>query len=187
VRHQGVAAVVSAADYADADAVCAAAIADPAGLLVLVDGVEDPRNLGAIVRTAAAAGASAVVLGAGGSVGLTSAVAKTSAGALERIPVAREPKLRRRILGLRALGMRVWALHAGGSLPWDRFPEAEGRTALLVGGEGAGVRRGLLDACDGAVAIPLAAGVESLNVSVAVGVVLFETLRRRRASGRERP
>lgn len=176
--HQGVAAVVSPVGYADADAVCRAAAA-AVGILLVVDGVEDPGNLGALVRSAAAAGASGILLGVEATVGVTPVVAKASAGAVERIPIAREAHLRRRLTRLKEDGFRVAALDARGSTPWNHAV-LTGRLVLVVGNEGSGVRRGLLQIADERVAIPLAGGIESLNVSVAAGVVLFEAVRRRR-------
>jgi len=176
--HQGVAALVAPVAYADAEEVCAAAALEAAGLLVVLDGIEDPRNLGAVIRTAAAAGAHGILLGTEETVGITPAVAKTAAGALEHIPVAREPKLGRRLADLKARGFRVVALDPRSSRPWDA-EVYRGRVALVAGGEGRGLRRGLLDVADARVALPLARGVESLNVSVAVGAVLYEVVRQR--------
>lgn len=176
--HQGVAAFVSPVAYADADAICSAAAARPSGLLLLLDGLEDPRNLGAILRTAAAAGVDGVLLGTEDTVGLTPAVAKTAAGALERIPIAREGKLSRRLGMLKSAGFRIVALDPRGSSRWDAERYA-GRTVVAAGGEGRGLRRGLLDAADARVFLPLAPGTESLNVSVAVGAVLYEAVRQR--------
>jgi 23S rRNA (guanosine2251-2'-O)-methyltransferase len=178
--HQGVAALVSAVPYTDPEALAVEACAGPAGVLVALEGVEDPRNLGAILRSAAAAGCRGVYLGGDTTVGLTPAAAKTSAGALERIAVAREPRLPARLRALRGMGFRVVALDVRGGTAWDQVP-LEGRLVVVAGGEAGGLRRGILDACDARVSIPLAAGVESLNVSVAVAVVLFEAVRRRRA------
>jgi len=178
VTHQGVAAIVAPVAYADADELCAGAALDPHALLVALEGIEDPRNLGAIVRTAAAAGAHGVLLGTEDTVGLTPAVAKTAAGALERIPIAREPKLGRRLLGLKTRDFRVVALDPHSSRLWDAEAYT-GRIVVLAGGEARGLRRGLLEAADARVALPLARGVESLNVSVAVGAVLYEVLRQR--------
>jgi len=178
VVHQGVAALVAPIDYADADEICARAVVDAKGLLVVLDGIEDPRNLGAVIRTAAAAGAQGILLGTDDTVGITPAVAKTAAGALERIPVAREPKLGRRLDILKSGGFRVVALDPRSSRAWDA-EDYRGRIALVAGGEGRGLRPGLLDAADARVALPLARGVESLNVSVAVGAVLYEIVRQR--------
>lgn len=176
--HQGVAALVAAVAYADAAALCAAAKREGAGLLVVLDGIEDPRNLGAVIRTAAAAGAHGVLLGTDDTVGLTPSVAKTAAGALERIPIAREPKLGRRLEELRGAGFKIVALDGRSGHRWDG-PSYAGPVVLMAGGEGRGLRRGLLEAADLRVALPLANGVESLNVSVAVGAVLYEVVRQR--------
>ncbi len=176
--HQGVAALVAPVSYADPESVQAAALRDKAGLLVVLDGIEDPRNLGAVIRTAAAAGAHGVLLGVEDTVGITPAVAKTAAGALERIPVGREAKLGRRLERLKTAGFRVVALDARADRRWDT-EDFRGRTVILAGGEGHGLRRSLMQAADARVALPLAAGTESLNVSVAVGAVLYEVVRQR--------
>lgn len=176
--HQGVAALVAPVAYADAEDLCAAAALAPAGLLVVLDGIEDPRNLGAVIRTAAAAGAHGILLGTEETVGLTPAVAKTAAGALERIPIAREPKLGRRMESLKSRGFRVVALDTRSDRLWDT-ESYRGRVVLVAGGEARGLRRGLLEAADARVALPLASGIESLNVSVAVGAVLYEVVRQR--------
>lgn len=179
--HQGVAALVAPIAYADPDTLCAAALRETAGLLVVLDGIEDPRNLGAVIRTAAAAGAHGILLGTDDTVGLTPAVAKTAAGALERIPIAREPRLSRRLADLKSGGFRIVALDARGDRAWDSEAYL-GPVVLVAGGEGRGLRRGLLEASDARVALPLASGVESLNVSVAVGAVLYEIVRQRARS-----
>lgn len=176
--HQGVAALVAPVAYAEADHVCAQAGRATAGLLVALDGIEDPRNLGAVIRTAAAAGAHGILLGTEETVGITPAVAKTAAGALERIPIAREPKLGRRLETLKSLGFRVVALDPRSDKLWDT-ESYRGRVVVIAGGEARGLRRGLLEAADARVALPLASGIESLNVSVAVGAVLYEVVRQR--------
>ncbi len=177
--HQGVAALIAPVAYADAEDICAAAARSSAGLIVVLDGIEDPRNLGAVIRTAAAASAHGVLLGAEDTVGLTPAVAKTAAGALERLPVAREPRLGRRLAALRAEGFRVVALDPRSDRPWSA-ENYRRNVVLLAGGEGRGLRRSLAEAADARVSLPLATGVESLNVSVAVGAVLYEAVRQRR-------
>jgi len=177
--HQGVAALVAPVGYADADELCAATALEAAGLLVALDGVADPRNLGAVIRTAAAAGAHGILLGTEETVGITPAVAKTAAGALECIPIARESKLGRRLEGLKSRGFRVVALDPRSDRPWDA-EVYRGRIVVVAGGEGRGLRRGLLEVADARVALPLARGVESLNVSVAVAAVLYEVVRQRR-------
>lgn len=180
--HQGIAAQVSSLPYAEADAVCLAAQSRPDGLLVLVDRVVDPGNLGAIVRTSAAAGATGVLLGGEGTVGLTPAVVKVSAGAVERVPVAREAKPVRRLESLASAGFRCVVLDPHGATPWDEL-DLTGRLVLVAGGEERGVRPAVARACEFRVGIPLAGGSESLNVGISVGVLLFEALRQRRRAG----
>ena len=180
--HQGVLAVVSAVAYADPEEICRRAAAQ-GGVLVVLERVSDPRNLGAVLRTAAAAGAAGVLLGGGESVGLTPVVAKASAGAVERIPVAREVHIGRRIRALKEAGFRVVALDPAGDVPWDGA-DLTGRLVVVAGGEGPGLRPILRQAADTRVSIPLEAGIESMNVSVAVGVVLFEAVRQRRLASR---
>jgi 23S rRNA (guanosine2251-2'-O)-methyltransferase len=152
---------------------------------LFLDRVTDPRNLGAILRTAAAAGADGALLGAG-SVGLTAAAIKTSAGTASRLPVAREPRPAARLAWLAEAGFCCVALDPKGTTPWDGV-DLSGRLALVVGGEGPGLRPGLATRAAHRVAIPLAAGVESLNVSVSVGIVLFEAVRQRRAAQEPMP
>ena len=176
--HQGGAALVTPIPYADPDEICDAAGRKPAGLLVFLDGIEDPRNLGAIVRTAAAVGVDGILLGTEDTVGITPVVAKTAAGALERVPIAREPRPARRLGALKSRGFRVVALDPRGQVSWAA-PAYGKPTVLIAGGEGRGLRRGLLDVADDRIALPLAPGTESLNVSVAVGAVLYEAVRQR--------
>jgi len=176
---QGVAALRTGAAYADPDNIVRAALAGR-GLLVVLDGVEDPRNLGAVLRSAAAAGADGVLLGTEATVGLTPAAVKTSAGVAARIPVGREPRLPRRLRALREAGFTLAALDARGDTPWDRAVLA-GPLAIVAGGEQRGLRPGVVRVCNLRVAVPLERGVESLNLSVAVAVVLFEAVRQRRA------
>jgi 23S rRNA (guanosine2251-2'-O)-methyltransferase len=177
--HQGVAAAVAALPYAEASALVQAAMARPRGLLVLLEGVTDTGNLGAVLRSAAAAGADGVLLGGEGTVGLLPGVLKASAGTAERVPVAREAHATRRIAGLRERGFAAVALVARGGVPWHGL-DLGGPLVLVAGGEDRGLRPGIVRACSALATIPLARGVESLNVAVAVGVLLFEAVRQRR-------
>lgn len=146
------------------------------GVLVL-DGVQDPRNLGAILRTSRAAGVAGVVLPQDRSVGITTAVAAASAGTLFGLAIVRVPNLVRAMKDLKAYGFwLVGLLPTAARSLFDLEPP--GRTVLVVGGEGAGLRPLVRRTCDFEVGIPMAAGVESLNVSVAAAVALFELRRR---------
>lgn len=175
--HQGVVASVSALPYAEPDDILGAC--GKVARLLVAEGVEDPRNLGALIRTAAASGAAGLFIPRRGSAGLTGTVAKAAAGAAEILPVARIGNVASFINMLKEREFWTVALDAEGDRAWDatRYPD---RVALVVGGEGSGLRRLARETCDETVSIPLAAGVESLNVSVAAGVVLYEALRQHR-------
>jgi len=179
-RHQGIAAHVADVPYADVEQICDEAARKPDGLLVMVDRVTDTGNLGAILRTCAAAGVDGVLLSRDGTVGLIPHVAKASAGAVERVPVGREARPARRVEQLRDRGFQALVLDARGGTPWDEV-KLGGRIVIVAGGEERGPRPGVVDACDTKVAIPLDRGVESLNVAVATAVLLFEARRQRRA------
>lgn len=150
-----------------------------APLLVVLDGVEDPQNLGAILRTADAAGADGVVVQARRSAALGGAVAKASAGALAHVRIAEVVNIARAIEELKALGVWTVGLAAEGVMAYDTI-DFTLPTAIVLGGEGTGLRRLVRERCDLTAAIPMRGHVESLNVSVAAGVVLFEALRQRR-------
>ena len=152
--HQGVAALVAPLAYADADAICAGCRAGR-GLLVLLDRVEDPRNLGSILRTCAGAGVDGVLLAGGGGAGLTPVVLKAAAGTVDRVPVAREPHPGRRLKALREAGFVALALEPQAASDWHRADYRQ-PTILVAGAEGRGIRPGILGACDGRIAIRLA-------------------------------
>jgi len=175
--HQGVVAWCEPFGYADAWELAAS----PEPLLCCLDQVTDPRNLGAVVRSAAGAGATGVVLPAHGAAVVTAAVCRSSAGAVERLPVAVVPNLARYLAEVK--GDRLWAYAAAadGEAPlWSL--DLTGGVALVFGAEGKGVRPLVRRTCDGTLAIPLAGGVESLNVSVAAALTLFEACRQRSIS-----
>lgn len=180
VNHQGVAALTAAMRYRSVAEVCSAADAG-CQLLLVIDGVQDPGNLGAILRTAAGAGVDGVVLSADGTAGLTAAALRASAGTATSLAVAREAKPARFIMEMNKKGYRSVALDPRARDRWDEAPLA-GPLILAAGGEARGLRPSVLRACNQRVAIPLAPGVDSLNVAVATGVLLFEALRRRRRS-----
>jgi 23S rRNA (guanosine2251-2'-O)-methyltransferase len=172
--HQGLVAWCEPYPYADAWELAGANVP----LLCCLDQVTDPRNLGAVVRSAAGAGATGVVLPAHGAAAVTPAVCRASAGAVEHLPVAVVPNLSRYLADVKS--DRLWAyaasVDADESL-WDA--DLAGGVALVFGAEGKGVRPLVRRTCDGAIAIPLAPGVESLNVSVAAAVALYEARRQR--------
>jgi 23S rRNA (guanosine2251-2'-O)-methyltransferase len=178
VNHQGVAALTAAMRYRSVAEVCRAA-EDGSQLLVVIDGVQDPGNLGAILRTAAGAGVDGIVLSADGTAGLTAAALRASAGTAAALAVAREAKPARFITEMNKNGYRSVALDPHARDEWDAAP-LDGPLILVAGGESKGLRPSVLRACNQRVAIPLAPGVDSLNVAVATGVLLFEALRRRR-------
>ena len=174
--HQGILARVSQARVVALEDVLDAS--PPPTLLVLADGVEDPRNLGAIVRAAAAAGSDCVVLPERRAAGLTPSAAKAAAGALGRIPLARVKNVQR---ALEAMAERdVWTVGlVAGAVPIWEIDLAR-PTCLIVGGEGGGLSRLARERCDLVAGIPLARGVESLNAATAIAVALFEAVRQRR-------
>jgi 23S rRNA (guanosine2251-2'-O)-methyltransferase len=185
VNHQGVVATIAAARYADTDEFLNSLAArvgttDPP-LAVVLDGVEDPRNLGAIIRTVECVGAHGVIIPERRAVGLTDSVAKTAAGALEHVPVARAANLSRLIEQLKQ--HNIWTIGTSADAgvdytAWD-FTQP---CALVLGGEGAGLHRLVRERCDALVRIPVRGRIESLNVSVAAGIVLYEALRQRTLS-----
>lgn len=185
-NHQGVVASVAAARYVSAEElverIAARVGTDEPPLALVLDGVEDPRNLGAIVRTAECAGVHGVFVPERRAAGLTETVAKAAAGALEYVPVARAGNLARLQEELKERG--VWtvgtAVRAGVDYTeWDWTNPC----AVFLGGEGEGLRRLLRERCDVLVSIPLRGRIESLNVSVAAGVILYEAVRQRTARG----
>jgi 23S rRNA (guanosine2251-2'-O)-methyltransferase len=176
--HQGVLAdVEELGDYSVADLVNGAA-GHP--LIVVLDGIEDPHNLGAILRTCDAAGVDGVVIQERRSAALGGAAAKASAGAVSHVKIAEVVNIARAIEELKGCG--VWTVGLAGDAPatYDAMDLA-GPTAIVVGAEGTGLRRLVREKCDFLAAIPMGGHVESLNVSVAAGVVLFEAVRQRRA------
>lgn len=178
-NHQGVIAFVAAADYTDAEGLLDEISADENSLSIVLDGVEDPRNLGAILRTADGAGASGVFIPDRRAAGLTETVAKTSAGATEYVKIAKVVNISRLIDEMKS--RNIWTIGASADATthyadWDWTQ----KSALVLGGEGRGLHRLVAEKCDVLVKIPLAGRIESLNVSVAAGVILFEAIRQRR-------
>ena len=178
VPHQGIIAIVSEKPVLTLEALLDSA-RQPA-LLVVLDGIEDPRNLGAILRTAEAAGADGVLLPERHSAGLSETVARASAGAIEHVKVARVGNLVQALEELKSRGVWVVGYDAAGTERWDAV-DLDRPVALVLGGEGRGIRRLVREHCDHLVSIPHFGQVSSLNVSVAAGVALYEAVRQRRA------
>ena len=178
VPHQGLIAVVSAKPVTTVEKVLEEA-RTPA-LVVVLDGVEDPRNLGAILRTAEAAGADGVLLPDRHSAGLTETVNRASAGGLEHVKVASIGNVVQAIEALKKRGLWIVGFDASGTERWDQV-DYRRPIALVLGGEGRGIRRLVREHCDHLVSIPLFGHVGSLNVSVAAGVALYEAVRQRGA------
>lgn len=186
-RHQGVVGLVAAKAYAEpGDILLSAQGEGKTPLLVLLDGVEDPHNLGAILRTAESSGVQGVFIPERRAVGLTSVVAKASAGAVDHMPVGRVPNLSRLIERLQDAGLWVYALDADAPKVYTAL-DFRGPVALVFGGEGRGVRPGVRGACDDAAHIPMLGKVGSLNVSAAAAVVLYEALRQRQEGAAGKP
>jgi 23S rRNA (guanosine2251-2'-O)-methyltransferase len=174
--HQGVVALGAAQKYRSLDDV-----AESARLLVFLDGVEDPHNLGAVIRTAHAAGADAVVIPERRAAGLTETVAKAAAGALEHLPIVRVGNLNRALDEIKARGFWIYGVDASGAQDYDQVQYAS-PAALVLGGEGKGMHEMVRKRCHAVVRIPMAGKISSLNVSVAAGIVLFDWRRRKERS-----
>lgn len=175
--HQGVVAWCEPFRYADAHELARG----ERPLVVCLDQVTDPHNLGAVARSAEGAGASGIVIPAHGSARVTAAVCRASAGAVEHLPVAVVQNLARYLEDVKSPGLWAYAADSEGSLTlWDA--DLTGGVALVLGGEGKGVRPLVRRTCDAVVAIPLVGKVTSLNVSVAAAVLLFEARRQRASS-----
>ncbi|MGW2093839.1 23S rRNA (guanosine(2251)-2'-O)-methyltransferase RlmB [Promicromonospora sukumoe] len=178
--HQGVAMKVPAYDYRDADDLLdvAAEAGEPA-LIVALDSITDPRNLGAVLRSAGAFGAHGVLVPERRAAGVTASAWKVSAGAAARVPVARATNLARELAELKKSGCFVVGLDAGGDMPVGELAYATDPLVLVVGSEGKGLSRLVREACDAVVSIPIAATTESLNAAVAAGITLYEVAKQR--------
>lgn len=189
-NHQGVAAIIATESYQDLDALIAVSEKrkEPPFFLLL-DSVEDPRNLGAILRTAEAAGVHGVIIPKRRAAGLSPLVGKTSAGAMAHLPIARVTNLSQTLDQLKKDGILIVGMAAtakdsylgNGSHPSSHSFQSP--VAIVVGGEGSGIHSKILERCDQVVSLPMRGMVESLNVSVAVGIILYEVLRQRKITG----
>lgn len=176
--HQGVALQLPAFEYADYEDVLADAF-DNEGIVVALDGVTDPRNLGAIVRSAAAFGATGVIIPSRRSASMTAAAWKTSAGAAARLPIAMATNLNRALEQASKLGFTVLGLAGEGDVPLTGTPGTDGPIVLVVGSEDEGLARLVREHCDALISIPIASSVESLNASVAASIALYEVTQQR--------
>src|SRR5450755_4356305 len=176
--HQGVVAVTSAKQYNDLDDVVGVKRGEHS-LLVVLDGVEDPHNLGAVIRTADAAGADAVIIPERRAASVTAIVAKVSAGASEHLPIAKVTNVSRTLEELKAKNLWIVGLDERGSQSYELL-DYKMDCAIVLGAEGKGIHELVRRKCDYLVSIPMLGKVSSLNVSVAAGVVLYEVVRQRR-------
>ncbi len=179
-NHQGIVVSAAAHQYADLSEVIEASKNSRHPLLLVLDGIEDPHNLGALIRTAVGAGAQGVIIPQRRAVGLTGIVEKSSAGSLDRMPVARVGNLNELLKKLQKEGFWIVAADSSGK----SFPYTVDLTvpvALVIGGEGGGISRLVLDNSDFVVRLPMVGDLESLNASVAGGVLMYEILRQRLA------
>ncbi len=179
ILHQGIGLSVPPYAYEPFDDIVANALEQPTPLLVALDGVTDPRNLGAVVRSAAAFGAHGVFMTERRAAGITATAWRTSAGAAARVPIAQVTNLTRSLRRCQDEGFTVVGLDADGSTPLYGLEAAVGPLVVVVGSEGRGLSRLVGEACDFRVAIPMSSEVESLNASVAAAVTLAEIARRR--------
>jgi len=172
--HQGVVAEVDPYPYADPNAL----LRREGALLLALDQVQDPRNLGAVCRSAEFAGAAGMVIPERRAAEVTAVACKASAGAVEHLDIARVRNLADWLAEAKAAGFWIWGADAGASdAPWGA--DLSGPTVLVLGGEGKGIRPRVAAACDGLVALPRGGRIESLNVSAAAAALLFEAVRQR--------
>ncbi len=176
-HHQGVVAIAAGHPYTDLEEVLEKKRAT--ALLLLLDGVQDTHNLGALIRTACAAGADAVVLPERRSAGLSAAAVQAASGAAEHLPVVRVANLDRTVEDLKERSFWIFGVDERGDKSYDEV-DYRGNAALIVGGEGHGLHELLKKRCDFLIRIPAPGKIRTLNVSVAAGIVLFEAVRQRR-------
>ncbi|GAB1476162.1 23S rRNA (guanosine(2251)-2'-O)-methyltransferase RlmB [Bacillota bacterium] len=179
VNHQGTVAYVSSFSYSDVDDLLKKAYAkgqEP--FLIMLDGIEDPHNLGAIMRTADGAGAHGIIIPKRRAAGITETVAKASAGAVEYVAVAKVPNLAQTIDYLKDKGLWIVACDMGGDLYYNA--DLSMPLALVIGGEGSGVSRLILKKCDFVLTIPMAGSISSLNASNAAAILMYEICKQRK-------
>jgi len=172
--HQGIVAISAATTYAEFDVL----FRSDKPIVVALDGVEDPHNLGAVIRTAEACGVSGIVVPERHSAPLSATVVKASAGASAYVPIVRVKNLVNAIDEMKQRGLWVVGVDMDATQDWTRF-DYKGPVALVLGGEHRGLRRLVREHCDALVRLPMSGKIDSLNISVAAGVVLFEVVRQR--------
>jgi 23S rRNA (guanosine2251-2'-O)-methyltransferase len=172
--HQGVVAEVDPYPYADPDSL----LSQPDSLIVALDQVQDPHNLGAVSRSAEAAGAAGLVIPARRSASVTAAAAKASSGAVEHLAIARVTNLAEWLARAKDAGAWIYGAEAGAKTSWSEA-DLTGKVVIVLGSEGRGLRRLVAERCDLLVSIPVGGRVGSLNVSAAAAVLLFEAVRQR--------
>lgn len=175
-HHQGIALEVEPFRYADPEDLIAAGAGSESAILLILDGIQDPHNLGALVRSAACAGALGVLIPKDRACGVTAAAEKSSAGAVETLPVAQVTNVAQTLETLKKAGFWVYGLDGEARTPLFGM-KFSGRVALVIGGEGEGIRPLVRKQCDQLMSIPHYGGVSSLNASVAGGIALFEVAR----------
>lgn len=176
--HQGVAALVRNIEFVDSEALIRKACETQDSTLLVIDGVEDPRNLGAIIRTAECSGVTGIFIPQRRAAGITDTAVKSSSGAVNHVDIAKVTNINRLLEELKSVG--IWTVGTAGDAEmiyseWD-FTQP---TAIVLGGEGKGIRRLTAESCDTLVRIPMCGTIDSLNVSVAAGVLLFESVRQK--------
>lgn len=177
--HQGVIAVAAVREYASVDDIFArAAERGEAPLIVICDELSDPHNLGAVIRTAECAGAHGVIIPKRRSAGLTAIVAKTSAGAVSHLPVARVPNLTAQMKELKKEGVWIYGAEMNGTTTLYNA-DLKGPAAIVIGNEGSGMSRLVAETCDFTVSIPMKGKINSLNASAAAAILLYEAVRQR--------
>jgi 23S rRNA (guanosine2251-2'-O)-methyltransferase len=174
--HQGVVAEVDPYPYSSPDSL----LERPDAMVLALDQVQDPRNLGAVCRSAEAAGAAGIIIPERRAAAVTAVACKASAGAVEHLPVARARNLADWLARAKDLGAWVYGAEPGGGVPFDRA-DLTGKVVLVLGSEGTGLRRRVAESCDLLISIPVRGRVESLNVAAAAAVLLFEAVRQRAA------
>ena len=181
--HQGVGLQIPPFEYADVfDLIGTVADSKEQGMIVVLDNITDPRNLGAVIRSTAAFGGQGVVIPERRSASVTAVAWRTSAGTAARLPVAKATNITRTLKEFQQNGYQVVGLDAGGDTTYDSY-DGTGPVVIVVGSEGKGLSRLVRETCDMLVSVPTTSWVESLNASVAAGVVLSEFSRQRRATG----